>query len=114
MEHRLGSRHATDVNVYLRTWGSTVSARGRLRDLSVSGAFISTLLPCRPLLHVTVQIALEGRPRRNAPLFEGQIVRLDQGGIGIEWAELQPELVARLILMQHADEPMRANTTQWM
>src|ERR1700754_1920 len=90
MEHRLGSRHATDLDVYLRTWGSTVSARGRLRDLSVSGAFISTLLPCRPLLQVTVQIALEGRQRRNAPLFEGQIVRLDQGGIGIEWAELQP------------------------
>lgn len=114
MEHRLGSRHATDVDVYLRTWGSTVSARGRLRDLSVSGAFISTLLPCRPLLHVTVQIALQGRPRRIAPSFEGQIVRLDQGGIGIEWAELQPELVAKLILTQHADEPMRANSTQWM
>lgn len=114
MEHRLGSRHATDVDVYLRTWGSTVSARGRLRDLSVSGAFISTLLPCRPLLHVTVQIALQGRPRRFAPSFEGQIVRLDQGGIGIEWAELQPELVAKLILIQHADEPMRANNTQWM
>ena len=114
MEHRLGSRHATDVDVYLRTWGSTVSARGRLRDVSVSGAFIATLLPCRPLLHVTVQIALEGRSRRNAPLFEGQIVRLAQGGIGIEWAELQPELVARLVLIQHADEPMRANSTQWM
>jgi hypothetical protein len=41
-------------------------------------------------------------------------VRLDQGGIGIEWAELQPELVAKLILIQHADEPMRANNTQWM
>jgi hypothetical protein len=114
MEHRLGTRHATDLDVYLRTWGSTVSARGRLRDVSVSGAFIATLLPCRPLLHVTVQIALEGRSRRNAPLFEGQIVRLDQGGIGLEWDELQPELVARLILMQHADEPKRANSTQWI
>ena len=114
MEHRLGTRHATDLDVYLRTWGSTVSARGRLRDVSVSGAFISTRLPCRPLLHVTVQIALAGRSRRNAPLFEGQIVRVDQGGIGLEWAELQPELVARLVLSQHADEPMRANSTQWI
>ena len=113
MEHRLGSRHATDLDVYLRTWGSTVSARGRLKDLSVSGAFITTLLPCRPLLHVTVQIALDGRRRRNAPLLEGQIVRLDQGGIGIEWAELQPELVAQCIF-QHADERMRANSPQWM
>jgi PilZ domain len=113
MEHRLGSRHAADLDVYLRTWGSTVSARGRLRDVSVSGAFIATRLPCRPLLHVTVQIPLEGQQRRNAPLFEGQIVRLDESGIGIEWAELQPELVARLMI-QHTDEPMRANSTQWM
>ncbi len=113
MEHRLGSRHAADLDVYLRTWGSTVSARGRLRDLSVSGAFISTRLPCRPLLHVTVQIPLEGRPRRNAPLFEGQIVRVNHEGIGVEWAELQPELVAQLMIQQ-ADEPLRANSTQWM
>jgi hypothetical protein len=116
MEHRLGTRHATDVDVYLRTWGSTVSARGRLRDLSVSGALISTLLPCQPLLQVTVQIAAEGRPRRSrsGAWFDAQIVRLTQGGIGIEWAELQPELVAQLALIQQTDEPMRANSKQWM
>ena len=109
MEHRLGSRHATDVDVYLRTWGSTVSARGRLTDLSVSGAFVAPLLPCRPLLHVTVQIAPEGRPRRSGPSLEGQIVRLADGGIGIEWSELQPELVAQLALVQHAAEQLRAS-----
>jgi len=114
MEHRLGSRHATDVGVYLRTWGSTVSAKGRLQDLSVSGAFISTLLPCRPLLHVSVQIVLNGRPRRSGPLLEGQIVRVTREGIGVEWAELQPELVTQLILVQPADEQLRANSTQWM
>lgn len=95
--------------MYLRTWGSTVSARGRLRDLSVSGAFISTQLPCRPLLYVTVQIVPEGRRRRSGPLLEGQIVRVAADGIGIEWAELQPELVTQLVLIQHADAPMRAN-----
>jgi hypothetical protein len=41
-------------------------------------------------------------------------VRLAEGGIGIEWAELQPELVAQLVLIQQADEPLRANSTQWM
>lgn len=114
MEHRLGSRHATDVDVYLRTWGSTVSARGRIRDLSVSGAFISTLLPCRPLLHITVQIAPAGRPRRSGRLLDGQIVRLTQGGIGVEWAELQPELVAQLILIRPVDARLRANSTRWI
>jgi hypothetical protein len=66
------------------------------------------------LLQVTVQIAPEGRPRRNGPLLEAQIVRLTQGGIGVEWAELQPELVAQLILIQHAEEPLRAISARWI
>jgi len=111
MEHRLGARHMTEVDVYLRTWGSTVSARGRLRDLSVSGAFISTSLPCRPLLHVTVQICADGRRRRNGIAVEGQIVRLAEGGIGVEWSELQPELIAQLVLIQPAAaEKMRVSS----
>jgi hypothetical protein len=114
MEHRLGSRHAIDLDVYLRTWGSTVSARGRLIDLSVSGAFVSTRLRCRPLLHVMVQIVPEGRTRRTGMAVEGQIVRLAESGIGIEWDELQPELLNQLILVQHADPQLRANSKQCM
>jgi hypothetical protein len=36
-------------------------------------------------------------------------VRVAADGIGIEWAELQPELVAQLVLIQHADARIRAN-----
>ena len=104
MEHRLGSRHAIDLDVYLRTWGSTVSAKGRLRDLSVSGALVATQLPCRPLLHVTVQIVHAGRSRRNGMSIEGLIVRLEEGGIGIEWDELQPELLTQLLLVQQPED----------
>jgi hypothetical protein len=114
MEHRLGSRHAVDLEVYLRTWGSTVSAKGRLADLSVSGAFVSTQLPCQPLLHITVQIVPEGRTRRTGMSIEGLIARLAEGGIGIEWDELQPELLTQLILTQHAEEHSRATSKQWM
>jgi hypothetical protein len=114
MEHRLGSRHAIELEVYLRMWGSTVSAKGRLLDLSVSGAFVATRLPCRPLLHVTVQIVPEGRTRRNGMAVEGLIVRLAEGGIGIEWDELQPELLSQLILLQHADEQLRTTSKQCM
>jgi hypothetical protein len=112
MEHRLGSRHAIDLQAYFRTWGSTVSARGRLTDLSVSGAFVATQLRCRPLLHVTVQIVPEGRTRRTGLTAEGQIVRLADGGIGIEWDELQPELVAKLVLIEHADGEQLRNTSK--
>ena len=64
MEHRLGTRHAVDLEVYLRTWGATVSGKGRVKDLSVSGAFVTTQLPCRALLHVAVQIVPTRHLRR--------------------------------------------------
>lgn len=114
MEHRLGTRHAIDLEVYLRTWGSTVSTRGRLKDLSVSGAFVATGLPCRPWLHVTAQIVLAGQSRRNCVPVEGLIVRLAENGIGVEWDELQPKLLTQFILVQHAEEHSRTTSNQCM
>jgi hypothetical protein len=109
MEHRLGTRHAIDLAVYLRTWGSTVSAKGRLKDLSVSGAFIATQLPCRPLLQVSVLIIPDARTRRNNPPVEGLIVRLADGGIAIEWEDLQPQLLMQVLPTQDADELLTNN-----
>jgi PilZ domain len=116
MEHRLGTRHAIDLEVYLRTWGSRVSARGRLRDLSVSGAFVATQLPCRPLLHIAVQIVPVGQTRRNSLPAEGLIVRLGEDGIGIgiEWDELEPQLLSQLIPLQDAAEHSRSTANRYM
>jgi hypothetical protein len=112
MEHRLGTRHAIDLEVFLRTWGSTVSARGRLRDLSVSGAFVTTQLPCRPLLHVAVQVVPKGHLRRSCIPVEGLITRVAADGIAVEWDELQPELITQFLLLAPSEEPLRTNTTQ--
>jgi hypothetical protein len=114
MEHRLGTRHAIDLEVYLRTWGSTVSARGRLKDLSVSGALVATQLPCRLLLHIAVQIVPVGQTRRNSLPAEGLIVRLSEEGIGIEWDELEPQLLSQLILLQDAAEHSRSKANRYM
>jgi hypothetical protein len=111
MEHRLGTRHAIDLEVYLRTWGSTVLATGRLKDLSVSGAFVSTQLPCRPLLQIAVQIVPPGQSRRSSVPVQGQIVRVDEDGIGLEWDELQPQLLTQLLRLQHSDERLQTTTT---
>jgi hypothetical protein len=35
-------------------------------------------------------------------------------GIGVEWDELQPELLARFILLERSDEQPRMGTTQYM
>jgi hypothetical protein len=114
MEHRLGTRHAIDLEVYLRTWGSTVSARGRLKDLSVSGAFIVTQLPCRQFLQVAVQMVPAGQLRRNCVPVEGLITRVTEEGIGIEWEELQPELLTQFVVVANSDEQLRIMATQWM
>jgi hypothetical protein len=114
MEHRLGTRHAIDLEVYLRTWGSTVSAKGRLKDLSVSGAFVTTQLPCQPMLHIAVQIVPISHSRRNCVPVEGLITRVAADGIGVEWDELQPELVARFLLRERSDEQVRMGTTHYM
>jgi PilZ domain len=114
MEHRLGTRHAIDLEVYLRTWGSTVSARGRLKDLSVSGAFVTTQLPCQPLLHVAVQIVPRAQSRRNGISVEGLITRVAADGIGVEWDELQPELLTQFLLLEPAGEQLIMSKTQYM
>jgi hypothetical protein len=114
MEHRLGTRHAIDLDVYLRTWGSTVSAEGRLKDLSVSGAFVTTQLPCRPLLHIAVQIVPAGHLRRSCIPVEGLIARVAADGIAVEWDELQPQLLAQFLLLQPGEELPRTNTSQCM
>jgi PilZ domain len=114
MEHRLGTRYALDLDVYLRTWGATVSATGRLKDLSVSGAFVATQLPCQPLLHVAVQVIPRGHSRRSCIPVEGLIVRVAADGIGVEWDELQPQLLTQFLLIRHSEEQLRTNASQCM
>jgi hypothetical protein len=114
MEHRLGTRHAVDLEVYLRTWGSTVSAKARVKDLSVSGAFVTTQLPCRALLHVAVQIVPARHLRRNCASVEGLIARIAPDGIGVEWDELQPELLTQFLLVEQGDEQLRIHPSQYM
>ena len=114
MEHRLGTRHAIDLEVYLRTWGSRVLASGRLKDLSVSGAFVATQLPCRPLLQVAVQIVAPGQSRRSSISVQGQIVRVGEDGIGLEWDELQPQLLTQFLQLQQGHEQLRMTPAQRM
>ena len=68
--------------------------RGRIRDISTSGAFVEASLPLKLFTRIRIQFnsALDGRPT----VVEGQVVRKDTTGYGIEWRELAPEAVAAL------------------
>ena len=79
-------------SVRVATDGGMVG-RGRIRDISASGAFVEASLSLKLFTRVRIQFnsALDGRPT----VIEGEVVRKDFNGYGIEWRELAPEAVAR-------------------
>jgi hypothetical protein len=94
MEHRWGNRHDLRQSVRIATHSGLIG-RGVIRDVSSSGAFVEALLPLKRFCYVKIQFnsALDGRPTT----VEGQVVRKDATGFGIEWRELAPEIVAALL-----------------
>ena len=100
MEHRWGHRVPLDfpVQVFLNPGPKLI---GRIRNVSVSGAFIGTT--DRFALWVPLEIALLP-PNGLPPALErvsAHVTRRTRDGIGIEWCELAPAPV-RLLL---ADAP---------
>ncbi len=49
MEHRYGVRYPSAIDVYVRSQSGSLAARGRLLDVSISGAFVSTAVSIVPL-----------------------------------------------------------------
>jgi hypothetical protein len=94
MEHRWGNRHEVSQSVRVATHSGVV-ARGCITNVSISGAFVAAPLPVSLLSYVRVQFnsALDGRPT----VIEGQVVRKDPTGFGLEWRELAPEIVEALL-----------------
>ena len=97
MEHRCGTRHPTDLQVYIRSHGGTVSSLGRLSNASLSGGFLITTLPAQPLSRISLRFAdAQGRPGVG-PSLEGHVIRRGAHGLGIEWSEYAPMPIRALI-----------------
>ncbi len=94
MEHRWGNRHEVSQSVRVATH-SGVAARGRITDVSMSGAFVEAPLPVSLFSYVRVQFnsAVDGRPT----MVEGQVVRKDSTGFALEWRELALEILDALV-----------------
>jgi hypothetical protein len=105
MEHRWGNRHEVSHSVRVATQGGLV-ARGRISNVSMSGAFVEAQLHVNVFAYVKVQFnsALDGRPT----IIEGQVVRKDTTGFGIEWRELAPEALEALVARRATASPARA------
>jgi PilZ domain len=96
MEHRWGHRHEISRAVRLGT-RSGLAARGRISNVSISGAFVVSPLPVSLFSYVEVQFTAMVHGKREAMTVEGQVVRKEGGGFGIEWSEFAPEAVRALV-----------------
>jgi PilZ domain len=74
-------------------------ARGRICNVSISGAFIVTPLPATLFSYVQVQFTTMIEGARKSTAVEGQVVRKDATGFGIEWCEFAPEAVRALVMI---------------
>ena len=88
MEHRCGRRRACRARVSVSV-GSRLTGIGRLRDVSMSGAFLETALPLP--LFATLDVAVLREDGSTHPLaFPAEVVRHCDDGVGIEWCNPNP------------------------
>src|ERR1700744_5421250 len=90
MEHRWGHRYEVSRPVRLGTRGG-VMARGKICNVSISGAFIVSPLPVALFAHIQVQFRAMVDGRRTSTTVEGQVVRKDTMGLGSEWSDFATE-----------------------
>lgn len=96
MEHRWGHRHEISRAVHLRTRSGLV-AHGRISNVSISGAFVVSPLPVGLFSYINVQFTAMVHGKRATMTVEGQVVRMEGAGFGIEWCEFAPEAVRALV-----------------
>jgi hypothetical protein len=74
-----------------------LAARGRITNVSISGAFVVSPLPVSLFSYVEVQFTAMVNGKRARMAVEGQVVRKEAGGFGVEWCEFAPEAVRALV-----------------
>ena len=94
MEHRWGRRVGVDMPV--RVSRAPLPERpGRIRDLSISGAFIHTDCDFTLLSRIQVAIDPPHRAGRAVRLLSACVVRRSDDGVGIEWCVDSPPATKR-------------------
>jgi hypothetical protein len=85
MEHRWGQRMRCLARVELSA-GDGVHGKGRVRDVSSSGAFLETTLDL-PLQTRVILLVLGNESATQVVEIDAIVVRVARGGIGVEWCE---------------------------
>jgi hypothetical protein len=85
MEHRWGHRRPCQARVHVSAGGGIVGA-ARIRDISISGAFLQTSLRL-PIYGQILVSVLRGDDSTGSVEFSATVVRHDPDGVGVEWCE---------------------------
>jgi hypothetical protein len=92
MEHRWGERFRINLTVTVRD-SKGWTAVARMRDVSISGAF----LECRHAFDSASWVTVNFGHGLSAAPVDGYIARLTREGLGIEWAEFAPTTITELL-----------------
>jgi hypothetical protein len=98
MEHRWGNRYEISRPVHLGARNG-IAARGRICNVSISGAFVVSAMPVGLFSYVQVQFTAMLNGKGPSTSVEGQVVRKDATGFGIEWCEFAPDAVRALVVV---------------
>jgi hypothetical protein len=107
MEHRWGHRRQINRFVRLRMRNG-LRGFGRIRDVSISGAWIATGLPAKLMCYVQVGFTAMRHGRKIVARVEGLIVRLADHGFGVEWCELAHPAVLAILMVHPRKSQMSA------
>jgi hypothetical protein len=88
VDHRWGLRIAVDTPVLL-VYPAHAIGRGRMLEVSTSGAFVRTRFAPPDLVRIHVAGAFEET--------EAYVVRRSRLGIAVEWAEFSPPPICTLL-----------------
>jgi hypothetical protein len=101
MEHRWGRREATDVAVYFVA-NSGTAGTGRVLDVSLTGAYLETLVSLRLLSVIYLKLDAKASTAGKTQCIAATVVRSDGRGVGLEWYESTAEMAkgqARLAIL---------------
>lgn len=94
MEHRWGQRILCNARVRI-SGGAAAVGTGRMRNVSMSGAFIETAVPLP--LFAPIAIAVIRESGVDEAELSGCVVRCDPGGVAVEWTDILPGPVCPLL-----------------
>jgi hypothetical protein len=91
MEHRWGPRRPCRARVCVSA-GSGLTGIGRLRDVSMSGAFLETALELPIFAQLAVAVLRDDGSTHQLE-FPAVVVRHGDNGVGIEWCDPSPGVI---------------------